>query len=211
MVRFAPRHSRFLAAFGVGVCVALATFLLGLPAVYVVLSGGNTFFLLYLILMARLIRASGPAELRAHAEQADEGVALILLLAVLAISVSIAAIFLVLNAAESGQSARLIALISIPLGWTTVHVLAAMHYAHLYYHGAHGGMTFPGAGAGKNGPDAMDFVYASFVIGMTAQVSDVTVDSRQMRHVVLVHSVVSFFYNTCILALAINAAVTAGQ
>lgn len=157
--------------------------------------------------MARLIRASGPGKLRAHAAQADEGVVLILLLALLAISVSLAAIFLVLNAEDSVLAARLFALVSIPLGWTTVHVLAAMHYAHLYYHGAHGGMTFPG----KGDPDAMDFVYASFVVGMTAQVSDVTVESRQLRKVVLVHSVVSFFYNTCILALAINAAITAGQ
>ncbi|AZL58675.1 DUF1345 domain-containing protein [Tabrizicola piscis] len=207
MIHLAPRHGRFLAAFGVGVLVALAALLQGQSAVYVVLLGGNAFFILYLALMARLIRASGPAELRAHAEQDDEGVALILLLALLAIIVSLAAIFLVLSADESMLSARLFALVSIPLGWTTVHVLVAMHYAHLYYHGAHGGMTFPGKGE----PDAMDFVYASFVIGMTAQVSDVTVESRQVRKAVLVHSVVSFFYNTCILALAINAAITAGQ
>ena len=207
MIRLTPRHGRFLAAFGVGVLVALAALMQGQSAVYVVLWGGNAFFVLYLALMARLIRASGPAELRAHAAQADEGVALILLLALLAIGVSLAAIFLVLNADDSALAARLFALVSIPLGWTTVHVLAAMHYAHLYYHGAHGGMTFPG----KGDPDAMDFVYASFVVGMTAQVSDVTVESRQLRKVVLVHSVVSFFYNTCILALAINAAITAGQ
>ncbi len=207
MIRLSPRHGRFIAAFGVGVLVALAALLRGLPAVHVVLWGGNAFFVLYLALMARMIRASGPAELRAHAEQADEGVALILLLALLAISVSLAAIFLVLSAEDSVLAARVFALVSIPLGWTTVHVLAAMHYAHLYYHRAHGGMIFPG----KGDPDAMDFVYASFVIGMTAQVSDVTVESRQLRKVVLVHSVVSFFYNTCILALAINAAISAGQ
>ncbi|TAG19652.1 MAG: DUF1345 domain-containing protein [Rhodobacterales bacterium] len=206
MMHLTHRHGRFLAAFAVGAVIASAGWVQGLPPVLVLLAGGNTFFVLYLVQMARLIRASGPAQLRAHAAEADEGVALILGLTLLAISVSITAIFLVLNADDSSLAIRLTALVSIPLGWTTVHVLAAMHYAHLFYHGAHGGMEFPG----KGDPEAMDFVYASFVIGMTAQVSDVTITSRKIRQAVLVHSVVSFFYNTVILALAINAAVTAG-
>jgi uncharacterized membrane protein len=66
-------------------------------------------------------------------------------------------------------------------------------------------MVFPGKGA----PDTWDFLYASFTIGMTAQVSDVVIETRPMRQAVLVHGVASFFYNTCILALAVNAAVTA--
>ena len=71
----------------------------------------------------------------------------------------------------------------------------------------HPGMVFPGKGE----PDAWDFLYASFTIGMTAQVSDVVLETRALRQAVLVHAVASFFYNTCILALAVNAAVTAGQ
>ena len=65
--------------------------------------------------------------------------------------------------------------------------------------------------SGRGEPDAWDFLYASFTIGMTAQVSDIQVQTRALRRAVLVHGVASFFYNTCILALAVNAAVSAGR
>ena len=159
-----------------------------------------------MLLTARIVGSTGPDDLRRHAEEEDEGVALILLLAALAVLVSVTAIFLVLNADASTLAARALALVSLPLGWATVHTLAAFHYAHLHYREAPG-MRFPG----KGDPDAWDFLYASFTIGMTAQVSDVVVATRPMRRAVLVHGVASFFYNTCILALAVNAALTAGQ
>ena len=50
-----------------------------------------------------------------------------------------------------------------------------------------------------------DFLYFSFTIGMTAQVSDVVVTAGGLRRVVLLHSIGAFFYNTVILALAVNA------
>ncbi|HEY3147090.1 MAG TPA: DUF1345 domain-containing protein, partial [Dongiaceae bacterium] len=67
-----------------------------------------------------------------------------------------------------------------------------------------GGLNFPG----KGDPDAWDFLYFSFVIGMTAQVSDVAVERADLRRLVLFHGVASFFYNTVLLALAVNVAVT---
>lgn len=207
MLPLAPRHRRFVIAFGIGLLVVLMAWVQTLPWVFCLLSGVNAFFLFYLGLMFSLVRASDPATLRRHAAEADEGVLLILLLALLAVVVSIAAIFLVLNGVDTGLSARIAALVSLPLGWTTLHVLAAFHYAHLYYRGPHPGLGFPG----KTEPDAWDFLYFSFTIGMTAQVSDVVVESRALRQAVLVHGVASFFYNTCIMAVAVNAAVTAGM
>ena len=52
-----------------------------------------------------------------------------------------------------------------------------------------------------------DFLYFSVVLGMTAQTSDVQIEGRRMRRTSLVHSIVSFFYNTVIVALSVNAAV----
>ena len=205
-MRLSRRHGRFLIAFGLGLLVGLTSWAQSISLVFCLLAGVNAFFLLYLALMARLVRDSGPDDLRRHAAEDDEGVALILILALVAVVVSVTAIFLVLNADESGLSARLAALVSLPLGWTTIHVLAAFHYAHLHYRSSGPGMAFPG----KNDPDAWDFLYASFTIGMTAQVSDVVVLTRPMRKAVLVHGVASFYYNTGILARAVNAAVTAG-
>lgn len=181
-------------------------FALSAPPVFAMLAAVDAFFVIYLALTARIVRASSIEELRRHAETDDEGVALIFALAVVAVVVSVTAIYLVLNAEASGLVARSLALISLPLGWATIHVVAAFHYAHLHYRDKHPGMIFPGT----TGPDAGDFLYASFTIGMTAQVSDVQVATGPMRRAVLVHGVASFFYNTCILALAVNAAVTAG-
>lgn len=53
-------------------------------------------------------------------------------------------------------------------------------------------------------PGILDFLYYSFVVGMTAQVSDVQATSRAMRRTTLTHGVVSFFFNTVILALTVN-------
>lgn len=203
------RHGRFLAAFGLGLVAGAAAWALSLAPVLALMVAVDAFFLIYLILTARIVGQTGANDLRRHAEEEDEGVALILLLAGLAVLVSVTAIFLVLNADESGLGLRLTALVSLPLGWATIHTLLAFHYAYLHYRSEEKGegFHFPG----KGDPDAWDFLYASFTIGMTAQVSDTEITTRPIRRAVLVHGVASFFYNTGILALAVNAAVSAGQ
>jgi uncharacterized membrane protein len=201
------RHLRFLMAFAVGAGVGLGTFALPLPEVYSLLAGVNAFFVLYIAMMLKLASSLSAADLSRHAEEDDEGLPLILGLAVVAVLASVTGIFLVTSAEASSLADRLLALVGLPAGWATIHVLVAFHYAHLHYREKGPGMRFPGKGE----PDAWDFLYASFTIGMTAQVSDVEVTTSPLRRAVLVHGVASFFYNTCILALAVNAAVTAGQ
>jgi uncharacterized membrane protein len=208
-VRLYRRHGRFLIAFVLGLGAGLVAWAFSFTLVIALLVAADSFFLIYLLLTARIVGSTGPDDLRRHAEDEDEGLALILLLAGMAVLVSVTAIFLVLNADESSLAARLTALVSLPLGWATVHTLIAFHYAYLHYRDEEKakGFAFPG----KGDPDAWDFLYASFTIGMTAQVSDIDVNTRPLRRAVLVHGVASFFYNTGILALAVNAAVTAGQ
>ena len=84
--------------------------------------------------------------------------------------------------------------------WSLIHTIFALHYAHLYYGAAPGGLIFPGGGD----PNYWDFLYYSFVIGMTCQVSDVQVASPRLRRLTLLHGVLSFFFNTVILALAVS-------
>ena len=98
---------------------------------------------------------------------------------------------------------------SIPLGWLTLHTVASFHYANLFYAldaggGEAGGLDFPGTPE----PGPWDFLYFSFVIGMTAQVSDVAVRTTPLRRAALAHGVAAFFYNAVILALAVNAAIS---
>lgn len=83
----------------------------------------------------------------------------------------------------------------------------ALHYAHLYYQQssdrdleATAPLEFPS----EKLPDYVDFLYFSFGIGMTSQVADVQIKSRLLRRLALVHQVLTFFFNTLILALGIN-------
>lgn len=104
-----------------------------------------------------------------------------------------------------------LAAITVVLSWFLVHTLLAVHYTHLYYHPRDGdtGETAPGLEfPGNREPDFIDFAYFSFVIGMTFQVSDVQITSRAMRRTALVHSLLSFLFNTVILAFSINLATT---
>ncbi len=96
---------------------------------------------------------------------------------------------------------------AIVLAWVLAHTVYTLRYAHLYYsrrrtHGATGEhcMKFPG----DEEPADIDFAYFSFTLGMCFQVSDVTVMSTLARRAVLLHAVLSFVYNTAILALALN-------
>ncbi|MER2526371.1 MAG: DUF1345 domain-containing protein, partial [Candidatus Competibacter denitrificans] len=96
--------------------------------------------------------------------------------------------------------------LSLAGGWLLIQTAFALHYARVYYRPpayttepAHG-LTFPG----DREPDYLDFFYYSTVIGMTSQVSDVTVASRHMRRLTLVHGLLSFAFNLIVLAIAIN-------
>jgi uncharacterized membrane protein len=100
-----------------------------------------------------------------------------------------------------------ISIATIVGSWLLVHTIFTQHYAHLYYQGnktlderKSSGLDFPG----EIEPDYWDFLYFSFVIGMTGQVSDVNVTSRTMRRLSLLQGILSFFFNTTILAISIN-------
>jgi uncharacterized membrane protein len=95
---------------------------------------------------------------------------------------------------------------AVVLGWFLIHTIFMFRYARLYYsdrdhdHRTDGGLIFPG---GRE-PGDLDFAYFSFVVGMTFQVSDVQVSSPTIRKLVLAHGLISFAYNTSILALVVN-------
>jgi uncharacterized membrane protein len=99
---------------------------------------------------------------------------------------------------------------TILLSWLFAHTAFAVHYAHGFYADLAAsrppGLLFPGD---HSEPDYWDFLYFSFVVGMTCQVSDVQVATRFWRRLVLAHGIVSFLFNTVVLALCIN--LLAGQ
>lgn len=110
------------------------------------------------------------------------------------------------------QAARhvMLTVATVASSWMLIHTVFALHYAHLFYpirdrapaHTEGSGLAFPGT----SHPDFVDFAYFSFVIGMACQTADVTITSRRMRRIVLLHGMLSFVFNTMILALTLNLA-----
>lgn len=202
-------HARFYASAAAGLSVWSLGWRLG-PAARIALAG-DCFFLLYLALVAWFMRRLGPDELRALAKVEDEGIGLIVLVTLAAIALALGSFALLLNESSTSAATLIVALATVPLGWLALHTVMAFHYAHLFYAEPDeepeqevGGLTFPGEGD----PAAIDFLYHAFTIGMTAQVSDVQATNRPMRGVILAHATTSFFFNTVILALAVNVAIT---
>lgn len=160
------------------------------------------------ILMVQAI----PKTMRCNAQSQDEGRLVILGLITAAACASILAIAFILKETQGkGESVLIfhlvLSVITIVGSWLLVHTIFAMHYAHEYYQDHKiqsntkaGGLDFPE----DREPDYWDFLYFSFVIGMTSQVSDVQITSRSLRRLALLHGILSFFFNTSIVAMSIN-------
>lgn len=167
------------------------------------------FFLCYLLLTAWRLPHLTAAYLEHYATDTDEPVAIIFAVTFAAAAVATGSLFVVLNRPAATGLEFVLAFASVALGWLTIHTMAALHYAHIYWRpgGAKArkdrGLAFPG----DTQPGVYDFLYFAFVIGMTAQTSDVAITSTAMRRVNLLHAAVSFFFNTVLVAAAVNAAV----
>jgi len=145
--------------------------------------------------------------IRRLAELQDDGRFLILILTAAAAFASIAAIVMELGIKPQRTLQLVLAVTTIILSWCAIHTTFTLHYAHEYYRGGKvGGLAFPG---GEQEPDYWDFVYFSFVIGMTAQVSDVGITDRIIRRTAVAHGIASFIFNTALLALMVNIAASA--
>ncbi len=167
---------------------------------------------LYLALAFHMMAGSDVHRIRARAAEQDEGRVAILVGTVLAALASLGAIVAELSgtagvAVERHPIRLALAGLTILLSWTFIHTIFALHYAHEFYDArTGGGMAFPG---GDAEPDYWDFVYFSFVIGMTSQVSDVGVTTGTIRRTVTAHGIVSFVFNAALLALTVNLAASA--
>jgi uncharacterized membrane protein len=211
--RIIRKHPRIFVSILVGVAVGLA--LHALPSsrwVMRALVGWDMGALLYVSLTFGMMARSDVAAIRLHASSQDEGAAGILFITVASALASLLAIVFLLGKVGMGDAPKqgsdlLLATATIVLSWTLIHTIFSVHYAHEFYgNGGVGGLAFPGD---EKEPDYWDFVYFSFVIGMTSQVSDVGITSKEIRRTVAAHGIVSFFFNAALLALTVNIAASA--
>ncbi|CCD84929.1 conserved membrane protein of unknown function [Bradyrhizobium sp. ORS 285] len=169
----------------------------------------DIFTAIYLVLVAVMMLRSEHQHIRRKAVMQDDGRFVILLVTALGAFASIAAIVFELGASKRDAPALTLSLLTVSLSWVAVHATFALHYAHDYYRGAKpGGLQFP-SGDKDEHADYWDFVYFSFIIGMTAQVSDVGITDKVIRRTATVHGIISFVYNTALVALMVNIAASA--
>ncbi|RYY55885.1 MAG: DUF1345 domain-containing protein [Chitinophagaceae bacterium] len=167
----------------------------------------DVFCIVMVTLAAILFFSTSRSEVKDVVRSQDDGVEVIFLLVVTGVCFSLFGSLILLGVrGESSFNRYLHAIVSISpvvFSWILLHTIFSIRYAHLYHENTlpeSGGLDFPG---GKE-PDYPDFAYFSFVIGMTFQVSDVEVGSSRIRRFVLLHSLISFVFNTVIVAMAIN-------
>ena len=213
------RHMQFAMSACVGVPALAIALISGMPLAYSISIGANVFFVAFIALViAQMPQLSG-RYLSKNAREIDLPVLGIFAVTVGVVSIAIVLLFQLINHKDRDPIELGFALLSIPLGWFTIHAMAALHYAHVYWMDGDavdtetkkkipvGGLLF----LGDKRPEGWDFLYFSAVIGMTAQTADTNISTTHMRCVVLVHSILSFFFNTVIVAAAVNLAVSLGS
>ena len=200
---------------GLAAGVVMALIPGGLDRATRVIVAWDTGCLSYVALILRQITARDAPYIRGVAAKQDEGQGIILgLVTVLAVA-SLAAVAVELSTAKDAggivEALRIgLAMGTVALSWFVTQLIFALHYAHEYYAPDDdddpetkelGGLKFPG----KEPPDYWDFVHFAIVIGVASQTADIAFESKRMRRIGTVHSLISFTFNTVVLALTINA------
>src|SRR6218665_2514863 len=173
------------------------------------LLGWNVGVWFYLALVLQMMMQADHGHLQRNAVAQADGRAAVLLLAVAGAVASLAAIALELSHVRHGEAATqawpylLLAVSTVAGSWLLLPVEFALAYASLYHRGGKGphGLEFPGD---EGEPDYTDFMYFPITLAATSQTSDLSVSARPMRRLVLLHALLSFVFNTVVLALTIN-------
>ncbi len=160
----------------------------------------------------KLRRARSTDDIRRRAAALDQAGGAVLPLALFAALASVVVVVgeavRVAGDTQGAGGAAVLALATVALSWTFVHLIFALHYAHAFYAPAgkgedQGGLAFPGG----EDPDYWDFLHFSLIIGVALQTADIQILDRKLRRTVTVHSVTAFLFNTVIVALTVNLAV----
>ena len=209
-LRHLRAHPALLLAASAGICAGIL-----IPDVPTIVTrcliGWNVGVWLYLALVVFLILRADRGHLKRVAIAQAEGAKMVLLVVTLATMITLGAVVVELSAAK-GESARqawphiALALSTVIGSWLMLPILFGLNYASAYHADAAAcGLGFPATDESFE-PSYSDFFYFSFTIAVASQTSDVTVKTRSMRRLVLLQSVLSFIFNTTILAFSINAA-----
>lgn len=140
----------------------------------------------------------------AHALREDPGRAATDTVLVSAAVASLGAVALLLLSGKSGGAnpdiQAAVSVMAVALAWALVHTLFANRYARLYYTGPDGGISFNE----DDLPQYSDFAYFAFTVGMTFQVSDTNITTKEIRATALRHALLSYLLGAVVIAATIN-------
>ena len=204
------RHLRYRPSMLIGGSAGIAAGIvchMVLPETSALLVGWSAGVAVYLAYVVWVAGRANVADIQKRADLLDEGGLAILVITVGAAIASLGAIFVELAKAKASAHSGadvVLAGVTVVLSWMFIHAVFAFHYAHQFYNDdqSEGCLDFPSTEC----PTYWDFIYFSFVIGMTAQVADVQTKTVDVRKLVLAHGVIAFFFNTAVLALGVNLA-----
>lgn len=176
-----------------------------------IMIGWDTFSICMIIMTWITFGITKSEQIRELAKVEDSSRTVIFFIILIATFASFLAVLLLLVTKQQFQATQnshlTIAIAGMILSWFLIHTIFTLRYAHLFYGDDEanpkthaGGLEFPG----DKKPDYLDFAYFSFVLGMTFQVSDVQINSKHLRRIAMLHGLISFGYNTVMIALTIN-------
>ncbi|HEY9361821.1 MAG TPA: DUF1345 domain-containing protein [Chitinophagaceae bacterium] len=210
-INYMKGFQKLLAAFLIGAAVF---FIFPLSQAHIVthfMMGWDAFCLAMLAVSWLMFFSTTSKQIRRQASKQDETGVVIFTIVIISTFASLLAVLLIfISKTQSTETKAIelpIALAGMIFSWLLVHTIFALRYAHTFYGNDKnnpeihlGGLEFPE----DKDPDYLDFAYFSFVVGMTFQVSDTQVTSKKLRRLVLLHGLLSFGFNTFIVALTIN-------
>lgn len=211
-VRIARLHTTLLA----GLAVVVLVTGLSPPSLHWPMRmafGWDAAVIVYLTINAlRLTRTRSTDQIRRRAASLDDAGHAVLPLSLLAAAASVVIVIGEAAGAPHAEAAAtaVLSLGTVGLSWIFIHLIFAQHYAHAFYgpaetgKGDAGGLDFPG----EIEPDYWDFIHFALIIGVACQTADIKITSRRLRRISTVHSAVAFVFNTVILALGVNFAVS---
>lgn len=176
-----------------------------------IMIGWDTFSLGMIIMSWMTFSITNSRQIREQAKVQDSSRVLIFVTVLVSTFAGFLAVLLLIISKKEFKDTEALHLVvaigGMLFAWFLVHTIFTFRYAHIFYgddeedSNTHaGGLKFPG----DDKPDYIDFAYYSFVLGMTFQVSDVDITSKRLRRLSLLHSILSFIFNTVMIALTIN-------
>ena len=175
-----------------------------------VLLGWNAAGLAYVAWVWWTVRRMEPVHARTHATAIDESTStanVVLILACIASLLGVGLELLRVSGLHGASRAwgTFVAVATVAMSWTVVHVVFMLRYADVYYRVDRGIDFHQDTEADEDeGPDYKDFAYVAFTIGMTYQVSDTDLTSKDIRRLATRHALLSFVFGTAIIAITIN-------